>query len=369
MNTNRLPVEYPVQLSREEYVRFQELLSKNGPGQFGGRNRWVPLLMLPIFVVMLAANYRVSGQVDWSLLLLLALVVVVEVTMFFTAPVILRKSSGFNYDQTAFSGYQFDGIVRVTEQDIRKTTPSGDTVVRFADCPLYIETAEVMVFCNTQGRAIVIPARCLTAEDAEATRNAALAAIPSARRRLRAKLIPLATQRLPQSPSAMQEPEEALLTLSVDYTEKEWKTLFTDTAWEQAGYSLPSKSMLALTIAIVACYWQPYFAVPVFLLALLVLFLWPIAFAGKKAMKAVAASEGNALHAVVELTENSIAIHGRQSGGKSLRIPWSRITRAVERPEVVEFYVERKLLTIPKRCIPDMEELRTFVDSHMEIHQ
>ena len=139
--------------------------------------------------------------------------------------------------------------------------------------------------------------------------------------------------------------------------------------WEQAGYSLPSKSMLALTIAIVACYWQPYFALPVFLLALLVLFLWPIAFAGKKAMKAVAASEGNALHAVVELTENSIAIHGRQSGDKSLRIPWSRITRAVERPEVVEFYVERKLLTIPKRCIPDMEELRTFVDSHMEIHQ
>jgi hypothetical protein len=58
---------------------------------------------------------------------------------------------------------------------------------------------------------------------------------------------------------------------------------------------------------------------------------------------------------------------GKAEGARSLNIPWSHITRAVNCGDTVELYAgESKQLTIPKRCIPDFEELSAVVDGHMK---
>ena len=49
---------------------------------------------------------------------------------------------------------------------------------------------------------------------------------------------------------------------------------------------------------------------------------------------------------------------------EALRLNWSMITRAVERPNCVEFHTESALFQVPKRCIEDMDTLRQIVDTY-----
>ena len=68
-----------------------------------------------------------------------------------------------------------------------------------------------------------------------------------------------------------------------------------------------------------------------------------------------------------ELTEQSLRVMGRGKQARRIRVPWERITRAVERPKVVEFFVDKnRVVVIPKRCIKELEQLREIVDAHMK---
>ncbi|MBR2338838.1 MAG: hypothetical protein IKA63_05175, partial [Clostridia bacterium] len=154
MTEHRLPVEYPVSLSREEYVRSQQLLS-GGTGMRGG-NRVFPLITAVMFVLLLGVDYKTSGRLDLSMTVLTALIVAVELVLAFVSPRLVRRQHEEAYDQTRFSGYSFDGTVRITASEISKSTPSGETVIRLADC-FYVEAEDMMIFCGPNRRSIVIP--------------------------------------------------------------------------------------------------------------------------------------------------------------------------------------------------------------------
>lgn len=66
----------------------------------------------------------------------------------------------------------------------------------------------------------------------------------------------------------------------------------------------------------------------------------------------------------VGFSEQGLTIRSARPG-ETLRFVWKAIDRAVERPDSVEFYTPTSFLRIPKRCIPQMEELRALVDAHV----
>ncbi|MDD2418383.1 MAG: hypothetical protein PHP68_05025, partial [Oscillospiraceae bacterium] len=66
---------------------------------------------------------------------------------------------------------------------------------------------------------------------------------------------------------------------------------------------------------------------------------------------------------MVKLKRPGIIINSRKNP-RGVRLAWSSLTRAVERPDSVDFISHSTLLRIPKRCIKDFKELKDFVDSH-----
>lgn len=361
-----LPFECGVALSRDEYVRSQELVSKRSgaSGLFFGSGL-LSAAMLILCVLFFFVDLKQSGAPDFALLGLLILLIVVEITTVFRYPEMQKKLAAQSYDQTLFSGYSFDGVLHVGAIDIQKTTAAGVTSISYFNCPLFIEAPDMMIFCAVQGRSIVIPARCLIEEDADAIRELACLNIPPERRRMIGKLIAGTAERLPLPFLAVPQ-EEPLFTVSVEYTEKEAFDLLDDSIFRGIKETLPQKILVSAGVAMIAYLLFEAMAIPVFCLAVLMNVLFPFFTTRMGFKRAVKVSNGEVLKVTVTLTEQAICCTGTVGDQKRTRIPWSRVTRAVERPSYVDYYANDKPIRIPKRCIDDMDELRRITDQHME---
>lgn len=355
----QLPIEYPVGLTREEYLRSQRLLTR-GTGAF----RVLSLVMAVFFLLMLVVDVIETRQIDLPLAVIVAAVAGAALTLSFSAPRVFNKRHGETYDQTLFGGYCFDGVVKVSETQISKVTPSGETVIPFGNC-FYLEAEDTMIFRNQHGKSIVIPARCLTEADAEATRAAAMNGVPSPNRRLTARLKATRQERLPMPSLEKPLPEDPLLTVAVEYTEKEFKGMMTEAAVEAIPAALPMKILFAAGVAGMAFEVSSFAMLATFLVLAVVFSLFPVVTARSKARRAIDVTDGSVLTLTVALTPSTVRMQGTGEHGKTLEIPWSRITRAVELPQQVELYTDKKLVQIPKRCIADMDELRRTVDERM----
>lgn len=97
-------------------------------------------------------------------------------------------------------------MVYVYEDRLEKV--SGGTVNRvyYGENAAYIETGDMMVLLASSSRAIVLPARCMTREDAELVRRTVLPRIPPMRQRLLSKMVPQASQRMAPPPAEGAEP-------------------------------------------------------------------------------------------------------------------------------------------------------------------
>lgn len=363
MNKDQWQCEFAVGLTREEYIRFQALLSKNGR-KAGIAGIALAVFMVLMGVVTLVMDYRITGQWDVSLTVMLLLIVLVEGLFLWQMPHQQRARSGDAYDTTRFSGYSFDGVVTVEQDRICKKTAQSTTEILWDRCA-YLESEDLMIFGGGEKRAIVIPSRCLTAEDAERVRAAALSSVPAMRRRLFAKLVPLATERLPM-PSFEQPEDATLMTVAVHYTKKEFYALADDAFFHKLPASLPSKALLSLFIALLCFSMNPSSALPVFLLSVLVLSVLSYLFNRIHIRQALVATQDEVLSLKVLLTEQTVTIQGIRATAKQLTVPWNCLSRAVEYPQTVELYTQDVLLTIPKRCIEDWEAFRHLVDEKLQ---
>lgn len=356
--------EYPVDLSREEYVRSQEILSKRMGGITLGM-RLLSLAMLAGCVGMGITQFQYVGGIDWSLLSLLVLLIGSEVWMMYTLPAQLRRRSEAAYDATIYRGYVFAGTVMVEKDAIRKRTPAATAVIPYEQCRLYAETADMMIFCGMDGKSIVIPARFLTDKTAEATRRAALSSIPAPRQLLLGKLVPSAAEEIPVIPDQIKK-QEVLLMMDVEYTDNEMVAIAGETALEQFAASLPNKSLLMTMLASFGYFGLTIKPLPLFLSGMLLLFLVSVIRARIRMRRAITRSERGVCRLRVEFTDAYVELTGKADGMRPMRLPWSHITRAVNCRDTVELYTGKdRQLSIPKRCIADFEELRAIVDSHM----
>lgn len=356
--------EYAVDLSREEYIRSQEILSKRAGGMTVA-TRLVSLLMLVVCIVMGVTDWRPSDGVDLSLLSLLVLLIGSEVWMMLTLPAQLRRRSEAAYNATLYRGYIFAGTITVENDAIRKRTPAATTVIPYEQCRMYAETSDMMIFCGMDGRSIVIPARFLTEQAAQATRQAALSAIPATRQLLLEQLVPRAIQNETTDPN-QEKSETVLLTVDVEYTDREILSMATETALEQFAESLPNKCMLMTVLASVGYFGLAIKPLPLFLSGVLALFFVSVIRARIRMRRAITQSERGVCRLRIEFSDAYVLLIGKADGMRPMKLPWQHITRAVSCRDTVELYTgKERQLSIPKRCIKDFEELRQIVDSHM----
>lgn len=355
----QLPVEYPVGLTREEYIRSQILLTR-GNRAFG----IIPLVTAVMFLLILAVDMIVTRQVDIPLTVMVVVVAAAEIATAILAPQTIRRRHGETYDQARYGGYCFDGMVKVTETQISKTTSSGETVIPFNGC-YYLEAADMMIFRNQHGKSIVIPARCFTEADANATRVAAMGNVPPTARRLQGRLIPGRQERLPVPSLEKPLPEDPLVTVAVEYTPKELTGLSVDAAFDSAFQRAPSHVLLAAVLAMLVYDVSSLGMVATFLLTAMVLTLLPVFAAGIRTRRAIAATEGTILKLAVELTPSFLRLRGAGEQGRQLEIPWEEITRGVELPTRMDLYAGKKIVSLPKRCMTDVEEVRRVIDKHL----
>lgn len=364
MNDSFTEVEYSVDLSREEYVRSQEILADRAGGM-ARRMRLISLFMLAACVVMGILDFRYSNGIDWSLVSLLILLIGSELWMMLTMPAQLRRRSEAAYDSAIYGGYAFAGTVAVENDAIRKRTSTATAVIPYEQCRLYAETAEMMIFCGLDGKSIVIPARFLTEQTAEATRQAALSNIPAPRQLLLGQLVPGAAEGVTVDPDPVKS-EEVLLTVDVEYTDSEIVSIAGEAALEQFGSTLPSKCVFMTMVASFGYFGLAIKPLPLFLAGMLVLFLISVIRARVRMRRAITRTERGVCRLRVEFTDVCVRLTGKADGMRPMRLPWRHITRAVDCRDTVELYTGKdRQLSIPKRCITDFEELREIVDSHM----
>lgn len=358
-------LQYAVGLTRDEYVRSQELVNRalRGKPQLFGRIFSIAMMLL--CVLALAAEYRISGVIEPALAIVMTLMIVAEVWTILSLPRQIRRRNEAMYDSTVFAGHCFDGVLTVDEFGIEKRTVDETTRVRFSDCAAFIEAADMMLFCVNGGKSIVIPARCLTVEDAELTKKAAFEKIPQTRRYL---MEPIAAQ-LEQRASIKEtvgENDEILMTVNVEFTSSELKSQLTETAIQQYVENLPQKVLVSVFLTIMVYFAFEITPLPVFLMGMVVLFFWDIVMARLRARRAIRVTEGAARFVTLELGEKALYIRGRGPSARRMILPWSYITRAGEWPKEVVFFANRiRAFVVPKRCVDDMEQLRQIVDAHI----
>ncbi len=349
-----------VDLNQAEYVRSQELLSHKMNGRRVGSSRIFALFMMLLCVVSAVTIYKQTGTPDWPLFTLLILMFISELWLMLTLPRQLRYRYKTAYNTTLYTGYSFEGTVTVEEDGIRKQTASATAFIPYHMCRVFVEAADMMIFCGADGHSIVIPSRFLTEEAAEYIRQTVLKKIPPMRRLLLQRLISVATvETITPSPQ-----EETLLNLSLDYTEKEMVSMAIDSVLVQFSRTLSNKCLLSTMVAAVGYFMFYLPPLPLFLLTLVVFLVASLLFAWHKIHRAAAQTEEEGNRMRLEITSRGLRLFGR--GEKPLILPWTSITRAVERPQTVEFYCEKdRQLTIPKRCIEKMDDFRRVVDDKL----
>lgn len=355
---------FPAGLTREEYIRFQQLLFRNSPAaRMRSAQLVITAVLFGVCVLFLVMTARAGNGFDVSLLLMTLLLVLMETYLFVMLPRQLRIRAGRSYDQSLMTGYRYEGLVTVTPGSIRKTTAKAVTEIPFAACTLYIEAPDMLVFGGAEGRSIVLPARCLTAADAALVRQAALASVPGLRQRLLGRLVPGADVRLPVPDFSPAPAEEVEMSVRVEYTDKEFLRLTTATSVEGFLQNLPNLGFFAFLFAMTCELWIGIPGVLVFVLLVLGIFLAGYFAARARAGQVIRMSGGQALRLAVDFTPSGLTLRGGAEEAKELRIPWKAVSRAVERPDRVDFYTHSLALTIPKRCIEDLDAFKRLVDT------
>lgn len=348
-------LRFPVELSEEEYVRSQELLSRRINGKRVGTSRLFSVSMMVLCALSAFSIYKQTGTPDWPLFILLILMFISELWLMIALPHQLRRRYKMAYYTTLYTGYSFRGTVTVEEDAVRKQTVSATASIPYHTCRVFAESADMMVFCGADGHSIVLPARFLTAETAQRIRKTAFAHIPPARRLLVEPLVPA----VHVEPVDMAEiEEETLLSFRFSYTEKELFSMAIDSVLLQFYRTLPNKCLLATVIAAVLYFGFYVSPLPVFLLSLLLFLLGSLFGAWRKSH--LAATPMKTAPMRVDITNRGLRLAGKENPAI---LPWNTFTRAVEQQDAVEFYADTdRQFVIPKRCIDDMNEFRRIVD-------
>ena len=358
---NEILTTFGAELSREEYIRFNELLAKTGGAlRLQKPQKYLTVGMLVFCAGMMMYDYIKFKEVDISLLLLAGVIAMAAVFSLWVIPSRLRKSAGTQYDERVMGGYDFNGMVRVYPDRVEKDTVEGTAVVLLQQS-VYIETADMIVLMAPDKKSIVIPGRCLVPEDADILRRAVMNGMPLNQQRVSRPIVAAAPERLHKSVSEREE-EDILQQISLRYTPEEFVSTVTQTSLRTYMRLMPIYSAVALMSGITfGILYHFLMGTIAFVGTMLILFLLNVVVNRSRASRAAKMMPENALSAMIHITKRGVLI---RSGGQEICMAWQAIKRAFEQPDYVEFITDSQSIRIPKRCIEDMESLREIVDTY-----
>lgn len=358
---------FPVDISREEFIRFNLIVSKS-TGLMRFRNGQMILFgILGVFSLMSVLDDALSyNKTDSVMILLVVFIAAMECILLFGLSSYIKRTSGRTYDQTILTGNSYYGCIRIHPGRIEKQNANLNTGIPFNSQTLYIETKQMMILLYPNTPAIVLPARCLTTENADAVRKAVMTGLPANHQKLIDRMIPLAKG--PIAPPAADEndnPDTEQMHVDVTYSHDEFVKLAVDTAGMGFMKALPVYSGIS-TIAGLLFGLLYNFGVGIFVFILIIggIFALNVLGVRAKANRSYQQMTESGTRIGISFTVKGITILS-PSTRESIRMIWKSITRAVERQEYIEFYTQTTFLRIPKHCIEDIGLLRQIVDSHV----
>lgn len=363
----QIPVEashgVPIDLTKDEVIAFNLSQAK----AFGVLKMQRPLtLIYALYIVMIAVMLVIewidTATVSWVLATLLVLTAAVTAVTLTLLPLRVRKGAAKLYDAGNIDNYY--GEVTVSPQQIVKDMGEDRLVIPLDGRSTYIEDSGFMAFITaSESRAIVLPARCVTAELAAAVRKAVFAEPCQIHRRVIKRMeakatVPLAKRAFAKVPMTLSE-------CQINYTPEELKKLAGDLSWKQFVRQLPTMLWMSLMVATLASFdsadWMTTGAWFVGMLLVCIAIHLMRAFAAKKQVQQPSAQSS------FRFSMNERGLVFKPSNSSPVTVLWGSVKRAVERPDCVEFTCNGfQMLRIPKRCIDNMEDFKHIVDRYMK---
>ena len=353
---------YPVDVTEEEFVQFSLTMAKT----FGALRLQKPtavcfVLYLLIAIGLVVWEYIDTGTISWVLLSVAALSVVCAVPGLIWMPRKTVRDAKKTYQTNNDNRYY--GEIVFENGELIKIGGCKRWVIPMSDTALYVEDTDFMAFASVGniGNVVLLPARCMTEEMAGAVRAVVFADNSRIKRRVLHRM-----QAGTQTPIPLREPmplPQTLWSLRFTYQPEELKTLLTDVGRQRVVRQLPVTVMgsIGAGLAMWLCFES---LSALFITTPAMILLMTLVSSLNAAATAKRVSQTQTVQIQMHLTERGLD-YEMQPSGRKVYVRWQGIERAVESDTAVELTLTGgELLRIPKRCIDDMETLRSVIDTH-----
>ena len=311
----------------------------------------------------------VGFEDNWSVrgLVIIGLCTVASLLWAVGFPLYARYRAGQQYDSAVAGGYDFHGTVRVYHDRVEKEC-CGDVNTNPFDRATFLEKRDMMVFAVPGARMLLLPARCVTAADAEVLRTVVSEHIPPQRKLLRARMEAKAAVRIAPPAQAVLPPEEELLTFVAVHTPQIMERSAREAVSRRYVSTRPfSLALCAVLGAVSAVVYGFTAGVVMFIAALLVPWGMQVLAAGSRARRSAAYMDEGGLRMQVRLTTRGIYLTARNMPNNGF-VSWKSVSRAVERRRSVEFIGSdgTPQLSLPIEAIGEhMQDLRDAVTAQL----
>ncbi len=341
------PTGYNVDLTCEEYVRSQMLLTRL-PMPIPLRT--LQLIFTAMALVMVAgivALAKLHMQPDWSLLLMTVISVCICLLYWLVLPHRVKTRAEKLFEDSVTDEYSYFGTVYVYPDRVVKVGNSATTTLTVDATLLFVESEDCMVWIKRGQPMLILPARCMTAEAATAMRTLA-DRLPARNRRFFGRLQP---QNQPPAKPETADPtvlwEKTMVYTAEEYTSLLKYTLLTAYRQRVAVFSVISAVAALLIGSIEERIWV---CIPCFLLFFGLLTWKNLLLNWRRIPRAVAATTDEARCVTVALTDRGVQI---EQADKKTTLPWGSIPHIINREDYVEILREPQSFRIPKRVIED----------------
>ncbi len=358
-----LALSFGVDLSKTEYIVFQKTVSQFTSGSHISRFITVGLAVFLLLMTVNIVKNDVSLLWDPNILSLLLFFVLLLAGWTLLPQITQNRRAAKGYEDALAGGQVFEGMVTVNADGITKVTESGSLTLSFDRDLLCIERKEMFIFINRLGQGIVLPARCMTAKDATAVSTVVKMALPPRFYIVKGKITPQRTERMVFSEQVTAP--KTVYTVDVLYNDSERKALMKTVIKRDIFRTAPLAVLFSFLLSVSIGMDRGFaFAAIVFWIAIGL-------FAGMKALFWVPRYKGSAAaqdaRLTVLFTERAVVMEKRVAPGvQRLVLQWKDIRHAVEDEDAVEIYNSKQYLYIPKRCVGDMDFLRSVVNDKMK---
>lgn len=338
-----------VDLTREEYVGYHMLLARIF-SPVSMRTMQIVLSLLCGAALLLTGIYSWLAReaVEWDILALCAAMLLLTVISRIAAPARIKKRAAALYDESIDSGYSYYGCLRIYPDRIEKVGREFTTAVPVQEDTLFVESPKYMVWINREQRAIVLPARCMTAQAAADVRRAA-DRLPARNRRFFGRL---EAQGQPAQP-----PQEIAYTVlweqTLEYTPEEYRAQMRYIVTQRYRQRLPMLGIVSAAMGWLlgwsdTAIWP---CIPWFLAIFAVLTLLNLGLPLRRYAAAADALPRQARQLWISFSDRGMRM--RQES-RYATIPWRAFDHIIDRGDYVELLRREQSVRIPKRCIDDL---------------